>query len=198
MQRLEEVELELSDPDIWSDQDNAQALSRDRSALEKVITVLDELSVAASDASELAELASDEGDGDALDQIDGDLDALEAKLAELEFRRMFDNEMDESNAFVEIQSGSGGTEAQDWAEMLLRMYLRWGEKHGFATEIAELSPGDVAGIKGATVQFNPGGRYGVVMHLIVRVRDVHTGPPSPRRVASVSTRPAHPTPIDAS
>ena len=107
-----------------------------------------------NDLGELAELASAESDGAALDDVDEELDALQAQLETLEFQRMFRGEMDPANAFVEIQSGSGGTEAQDWAEMLLRMYLRWGEKHGFETEIIELSPAEVAGIKGATVQFS--------------------------------------------
>ncbi len=103
------------------------------------------------DLAELAELAADEADGGTLNELDADLDHLETDLADLEFRRMFDGEMDTANAFVEIQSGAGGTEAQDWAEMLLRMYLRWGEKRGFTMEIIELSPGEVAGITGATV-----------------------------------------------
>ncbi len=102
--------------------------------------------------AELAELAANENDGEALDEIDQELDGLDDELAALEFRRMFHGEMDASNAYLEIQSGSGGTEAQDWAEMLLRMYLRWGEKHQFTMQITELSPGDVAGIKGASVQ----------------------------------------------
>ena len=102
--------------------------------------------------AELAELAANENDGEALDEIDQELDGLDDELAVLEFRRMFHGEMDASNAYLEIQSGSGGTEAQDWAEMLLRMYLRWGEKHQFTMQITELSPGDVAGIKGASVQ----------------------------------------------
>ena len=109
------------------------------------------------DASELLEVAAEEGDQETLDVIEDDLQSLEADIAKLEFRRMFSGEMDEANAFLDIQSGSGGTEAQDWAEMLLRMYLRWGERHGFNTELIEVSPGEVAGIKSATVRF--GGDY---------------------------------------
>ena len=104
------------------------------------------------DASELLEVAAEEGDQETLDAIEDDLVSLEADIAKLEFRRMFSGEMDEANAFLDIQSGSGGTEAQDWAEMLLRMYLRWGERHGFKTELIEVSPGEVAGIKSATVK----------------------------------------------
>ena len=98
-------------------------------------------------------MAADEDDAASLDEVQGELERLSEDLAGLEFRRMFQGEMDAHDAYVEIQAGSGGTEAQDWAEMLLRMYLRWGEKRGMKTEITELSPGDVAGIKGATVQF---------------------------------------------
>jgi len=101
--------------------------------------------------SELLELAAADDDSTTLDQVGHELDAVDVKLADLEFRRMFDGELDQNNAFLEIQAGSGGTEAQDWAEMLLRMYLRWAEARGFQTEITELSPGEVAGIKGATV-----------------------------------------------
>jgi len=106
-----------------------------------------------SEAAELIEMAAEEDDQDTVDTVVNDLDGLETQLAKLEFRRMFSNEMDPNNAFLDIQSGSGGTEAQDWAEMILRMYLRWGEAHGFKTELIEASDGDVAGIKSATIHF---------------------------------------------
>jgi peptide chain release factor 2 len=105
------------------------------------------------DADELLEVAAEEGDEESIEAIENDVARLEADIARLEFQRMFSGEMDPANAFLDIQSGSGGTEAQDWAEMLLRMYLRWGERHGFATELIEASPGEVAGIKSATVKF---------------------------------------------
>lgn len=105
-----------------------------------------------ADVDELAELAAEDGDRAALDDVERELDALESALAALEFRRMFQGEADSANAFLDVQAGSGGTEAQDWAEMLLRMYLRWCEKRGFEAEIVELSPGEVAGIKSATVE----------------------------------------------
>ena len=105
------------------------------------------------DASSLLELAIDEEDMEAVQAIEDDLSELEPRIAKLEFSRMFSGEMDASNAFLDIQSGSGGTEAQDWAEMLLRMYLRWGEQKDFSTELIEVSPGEVAGIKSATVRF---------------------------------------------
>jgi len=114
---------------------------------------MDELSSGLDDCSDLLAMAVEEGDSDTVDSIATDVDAFEARVAELEFRRMFSGEMDANNAFVDIQAGSGGTEAQDWAEMLLRMYLRWGEQHGFKTELMEASPGEVAGIKSATIRF---------------------------------------------
>jgi len=101
----------------------------------------------------MIEMAAEEDDQDTVDSVVSDLDELETQLAKLEFLRMFSNEMDPNNAFLDIQSGSGGTEAQDWAEMILRMYLRWGEAHGFKTELVEASSGDVAGIKSATIHF---------------------------------------------
>lgn len=104
------------------------------------------------DTNEMLLMAQDEDDEGLLESINEDIDGFEKRLAELEFRRMFSGEMDANNTFLDIQSGSGGTEAQDWAEMLLRMYLRWGEQHGFKTELIEVSPGDVAGIKSATIK----------------------------------------------
>ncbi|MDZ7750926.1 MAG: peptide chain release factor 2 [Gammaproteobacteria bacterium] len=150
--RLEEVERELEQPDVWSDQERAQALGRERAALEKVVSTIDELDAGIGDAAGLLEMAIDEGDDATASAVVADLEAFEGRLAELEFHRMFSGEMDAANAFLDIQAGSGGTEAQDWAEMLLRMYLRWTEKHEFATEIMEVTEGEVAGIKSATVK----------------------------------------------
>ena len=114
---------------------------------------IDDLEAGCGDAQDLLDMAVEEDDEGAVDDIIAELDALEAQLAKLEFRRMFSNEMDPNNAYLDIQSGSGGTEAQDWAEMILRMYLRWGEAKGFKVELLELTTGDVAGIKGATIHF---------------------------------------------
>ena len=129
-----------------------------------------------------------------LSEIERDLDTLEKDLAALEFRRMFQGEMDPANAFLEIQAGSGGTEAQDWAEMLLRMYLRWGEKRGFDTEIIELSPGDVAGVKGATVQFSGDHAFGWLrtetgVHRLVRKSPFDSGNRRHTSFASVFVSP---------
>ena len=193
-QRLAQVERALSAPDVWQDQGRAQALSRERAALNKVVGGLAAVAAELSDASELGELAAAERDAEALDDIDSDLDGVEETLAELEFRRMFNHQMDPANAFLEIQSGSGGTEAQDWAEMLLRMYLRWGERNHFITNIVDLSVGDVAGIKGATVQFTGDYAYGWLrtetgVHRLVRKSPFDAGNRRHTSFASVFVSP---------
>jgi peptide chain release factor 2 len=142
---------------VWADPSRAQALGKERASLEATVSVLDRVTRALRDAEDLFTLARDEDDQGTLDDVGADLERTTAEIERLEFRRMFSGEMDEHNAFLDVQSGSGGTEAQDWAEMLLRMYLRWGESHGFETELLEASPGEVAGIKSATVRF--GGEY---------------------------------------
>ncbi len=149
--RFEEVEAELAEADVWNDPARAQALGKERSELALIVGVLRNLHQTLTDLSELAELSAADGDGDSLDQVDQELDAVTSSLEELEFRRMFSGEMDSHSAYLEIQAGSGGTEAQDWAEMLLRMYLKWSEKRGFKAEVTEVSAGEVAGIKGASV-----------------------------------------------
>ncbi|MEO1081535.1 MAG: peptide chain release factor 2 [Pseudomonadota bacterium] len=156
-ERLSEVELELAEPSVWDDPERAQDLGRERASLEAIVSSIDTLESGATDLNDLIDLAVEEGDEDALADIEGEIGQLTRVLEELEFRRMFAGEMDENNAFLDIQAGSGGTEAQDWAEMMLRMYLRWGEAHGFKTELIEVSAGEVAGIKSATIKF--GGDY---------------------------------------
>jgi peptide chain release factor 2 len=152
-ERLAEVELELGEPSVWEDADRAQELGRERSSLELIVKTIDELDTGSSDASDLLEMAAAEDDEEAVAEIEAEIQGLVTSLEKLEFRRMFSGEMDPNNAYLDIQSGSGGTEAQDWAEMLLRMYLRWGEAKGFKTELIEVSSGDVAGIKSATIGF---------------------------------------------
>jgi peptide chain release factor 2 len=193
-QRLEEVDLELADPNVWDDQERAQALNKERSQLEAIVGVLTTLAESLNDASELAELAAEEDDAAALDEVAADLAGLEKDLARLEFRRMFQGEMDPVNAFVEIQAGSGGTEAQDWAEMLLRMYLRWGEKRGFQTEITEVSPGEVAGIKSAMLQVSGDHAFGWLrtetgVHRLVRKSPFDAGNRRHTSFASVFVSP---------
>lgn len=151
-ERLVEVSRELEDPDIWNDADAAQALGRERVRLAETVEGLDRLVEGFAEARELLELAADESDEETLTEVQTDIDRLRADVERLEFRRMFSGEMDASNAFVDIQSGAGGTEAQDWAEMLLRMYLKWCENHDFKAELIECSAGEVAGVKSATVR----------------------------------------------
>ena len=179
-ERLTEVIRELEAPDIWNNPERAQELGRERVRLEEVVHTLTRMFQALRDADELLEVAAEEGDEDILEAIGGDVGRLEADISRLEFQRMFSGEMDPENAFVDIQSGSGGTEAQDWAEMLLRMYLRWGERHGFVTELIEASPGEVAGIKSATVKFEGPYAYGWLrtetgVHRLVRKSPFDSG-----------------------
>lgn len=157
---MQEVELELGEPSIWNAPEKAQALGRERASLEGVVSTIDQLTNGLVDLKELLDMAVEEQDADTVSEVARDLTQLETQLADLEFRRMFSGEMDANNAYLDIQSGSGGTEAQDWAEMLLRMYLRWGEKKGFKTELMEVSAGEVAGIKSATIHFDGEYAYG--------------------------------------
>ena len=129
-------------------------MGRERVTLEKIVHIIDELDSSLADASELLELAAEEDDEETVQSVTAELDDKEKSLEQLEFKRMFSGKMDANNAFLDIQSGSGGTEAQDWAEMILRMYLRWGESNGFKTELVEASSGDVAGIKSATIKIS--------------------------------------------
>jgi peptide chain release factor 2 len=152
-ERLDEVERELAQPEVWNKPERAQALGQERSALEHVVQTIDNLDSGLADSIDLLDMAVEEEDTDAVAEVEAELSDLKSQLEVLEFRRMFSGEMDPNNAYLDIQAGSGGTEAQDWAEMLLRMYLRWGEEKGFKTELMEASAGDVAGIKSATVRF---------------------------------------------
>ena len=138
---------------MWADPERAQALGRERAQLESVVAGLDSIATTLADAGELLQLALDEADDGAFQDVTSEVAEAAARVEELEFRRMFAGEMDAHSAFLDINSGAGGTEAQDWAEMLLRMYLRWGEDHDFQTELLEVSPGEVAGIKSASVRF---------------------------------------------
>ena len=138
---------------MWDDPERAQELGREQSSLSDIVHAIEKLATGARDAADLLEMAAAEDDAATVAELRGEIDGLLGVLEQLEFRRMFSGEMDANNAFLDIQAGSGGTEAQDWAEMLLRMYLRWGEARGFATELIEVSGGDVAGIKSATIKF---------------------------------------------
>ena len=179
-ERLQEVELELADGEVWNDPERAQQLGKERASLEQIVGLLSTLGDSLSDLSELAEMASEENDQTALDDVSMELQGLEGQLASLEFRRMFQGELDGANCYLEIQAGSCGTEAQDWAEMLLRMYLRWAERRGFSVAVTEVSEGDVAGIKGATVMISGEYAYGWLrtetgVHRLVRKSPFDSG-----------------------
>ncbi|WP_172656522.1 peptide chain release factor 2 [Catenovulum maritimum] len=149
---LEEVTRELEDPEVWNNPEKAQALGKDRAALEAVVKTILDLDQGLEDVTGLLELAVEAEDEETLNETIEEIAGLEEKLAKLEFRRMFSGQQDESDCYVDLQSGSGGTEAQDWCNMLLRMYLRWAEAHDFKAELIEVSDGDVAGIKSATIK----------------------------------------------
>jgi peptide chain release factor 2 len=172
--------LQLENPSIWNDPAEAQKLGEERARLEKTVGTLDELENGIQDNLELVDLAGEEKDTTALAEIEKDLTRLRESLERLEFRRMFSGEVDQANSFLDIQAGSGGTEAQDWAQMLLRMYLRWSEAQGFDTELIEKSEGEVAGIKSATVRICGDYAYGHLrtetgVHRLVRKSPFDSG-----------------------
>ncbi len=162
--------------------------------LEKVVAALDTLTAGLSDTNDLLELALEEDDSDTLAEVDSDLAGFARQVDELEFRRMFSGELDNSNAFLDIQSGAGGTEAQDWANMILRMYLRWAESHDFKSEIIEASSGEVAGIKSATILISGDFAYGWLrtetgVHRLVRKSPFDSGNRRHTSFASVFVAP---------
>jgi peptide chain release factor 2 len=171
--RLEEV-IRLSEaPDFWNDAARAQELGRERKALEDVVLVLDRVASGLKDAAELFEMARAENDDDTLLAVQGDIAGIEKDVSTLEFRRMFSNPADPSNCFLDIQAGAGGTEACDWASMLLRQYLKYAERKGFKAELLEESEGDVAGIKSASIKIEGDYAYGFLrtetgVHRLVR------------------------------
>jgi len=165
---------------VWNEPERAQELGQSRARLARVVQNLEDIRTAVADASELVELAREESDPELLSSVEDDIGDIDRKLAELEFQRMFSGPMDASNAFVDIQAGSGGTEAQDWAEMLLRMYLRYCESKQFQTELVEVSEGDVAGIKSATVKVSGEYAFGFLrtetgIHRLVRKSPFDSG-----------------------
>jgi len=193
-EQLAEVELELAEPNVWNEPERAQALGRERSSLEAVVATIENLDQGVVDCRDLIEMAVEENDEDSIADVETEIAGLEQQLAKLEFRRMFSGDMDPNNAFLDIQSGSGGTEAQDWAEMILRMYLRWGEDKGFKTTLEEASAGDVAGIKSATIRFEGEYAFGWLrtetgVHRLVRKSPFDSGNRRHTSFASVFVSP---------
>ncbi len=174
MEQLQELEQELQNPAVWDDQEKAQTLGKERAQLHQLVDTFQVIERALIDATDLLDLAITEQAEDLFSAIDHDLQEVELRLEKLEFRRMFPRALDSHSVYLEIQSGSGGTEAQDWAEMLLRMYLRWGEQNKFKVELMEVSAGEVAGIKSATVKIEGEYAYGWLrtetgVHRLVRL-----------------------------
>ena len=191
---MQEVERELEDPKIWNDPDYAQKLGKERSTLEAIVSTIDEMDSGLVDSLELLDMSVEEEDEDGVQGVVDELDSLTEQLEVLEFRRMFSGEMDPNNAFVDIQSGSGGTEAQDWANIMLRMYLRWADARGFKAEIIEVSAGEVAGIKSATVQISGEYAFGwlrteIGVHRLVRKSPFDSGNRRHTSFASVFVSP---------
>lgn len=179
---------------MWDKPEYAQKLGKERSTLEGVVLTIDKLDSGLVDIADIVELAAEEQDESLLEEAVCDLNALDNQLAGLEFRRMFSGEMDSNSAYLDVQAGSGGTEAQDWAEMLLRMYLRWGEAHGFKTEVMEVSEGEVAGIKGATIRLEGEYAFGWLrtetgVHRLVRKSPFDSGNRRHTSFASVFVSP---------
>ena len=179
---------------MWNQRGRAQAFSQERAQLEKVVAGLDALTSGLTDAQELLQLALDEDDSDTVEEVTADLAGFEREVEGLEFRRMFSGELDNSNAFLDIQSGAGGTEAQDWADMILRMYLRWAESHDFKAEVIEASAGEVAGVKSATILISGEFAYGWLrtetgVHRLVRKSPFDSGNRRHTSFASVFVSP---------
>src|SRR3984893_10748572 len=179
-ERLEEVARELEDPGLGSKPERAQQLGRERARLTAQVEELERTSKAIDDASEILAMAESEADEAAARDVEADAQRLENAVRALEFRRMFGGEMDAHSAFLDVQAGAGGTEAQDWAQMLLRMYLRWAAAHGYTCEVIDSTPGEVAGIKSATVEVQGEFAYGWLrtetgVHRLVRKSPFDSG-----------------------
>jgi peptide chain release factor 2 len=172
-EKLEQVNAELEDPKVWEDPKRAQDLGKEKKSLEAIVESLTAIHAGLRDTSELLDMAREENDIDTLVAVESDAEQLKNQVEGLEFRRMFSNPLDKNNCFIDIQAGAGGTEAQDWASMLLRQYLRYCERKGFKTEILEESEGDVAGIKTASIKVEGDYAYGFLrtetgVHRLVR------------------------------
>ncbi|MCF6764615.1 peptide chain release factor 2 [Thiotrichales bacterium 19S3-7] len=193
-ERLDEVIRELEQPQIWNEPEKAQQLGKERVDLELIVNTIEHLEAGITDALELLQIAYDDNDHESFEMVLDDIEMLETDISKLEFRRMFSGEADHCNAFLDIQAGSGGTEAQDWAQMLMRMYLRWGEDHQFKSELIEVSDGDVAGIKSCTIKFSGDHAYGWLrtetgVHRLVRKSPFDSGNRRHTSFASVFVSP---------
>ena len=193
-EELLEVKRELEFPETWNDLGHVQALERKRASLELIITTLDAYGVTLQDSIDLLKLADEEDDQEIFDVVINDLDILKKNLEKLELQRIFSKKIDVNNAYLNIQAGAGGTEAQDWANMILRMYLRWGDSQSFKVELIDVSEGDVVGIKNATIHFIGEYAYGLLrtetgIHRLVRKSPFNSSAKRPTSFASVGVYP---------
>jgi len=192
--RLDQISKELEDPSIWNDQGRSQTLGKEKRELDFIVNGLSNLASNLKDQCELFELARNENDDETLKVVLDESHTLEKSVEAMEFRRMFSHPMDPNNCFINFQSGSGGTEAQDWANMLLRMYLRYGERKGFKVEVLDISDGDIAGIKSATLKISGDYAFGHLrtetgVHRLVRKSPFDSGNRRHTSFASVQVYP---------
>jgi peptide chain release factor 2 len=192
--RLDEISKELEDPSIWNDQGRSQILGKEKRELDFIVNGLSNLAMSLKDQCELFELARNENDDETLKVVLDESHSLEKNVEAMEFRRMFSHPMDPNNCFINFQSGSGGTEAQDWANMLLRMYIRYGERKGFKVEVLDISDGDIAGIKSATLKISGDYAFGHLrtetgVHRLVRKSPFDSGNRRHTSFASVQVYP---------
>ena len=192
--RLDQISKELEDPSIWNDQGRSQTLGKEKRELDFIVNGLSNLAANLKDQCELFELARNENDDETLKVVLDESHSLEKSVEAMEFRRMFSHPMDPNNCFINFQSGSGGTEAQDWANMLLRMYIRYGERKGFKVEVLDISDGDIAGIKSATLKISGDYAFGHLrtetgVHRLVRKSPFDSGNRRHTSFASVQVYP---------
>jgi peptide chain release factor 2 len=192
--RLDQISKELEDPSIWNDQGRSQILGKEKRELDFIVNGLSNLAMSLKDQCELFELARTENDDETLKVVLNESQTLEKSVEAMEFRRMFSHPMDPNNCFINFQSGSGGTEAQDWANMLLRMYIRYGERKGFKVEVLDISDGDIAGIKSATLKISGDYAFGHLrtetgVHRLVRKSPFDSGNRRHTSFASVQVYP---------
>ena len=192
--RLDQISKELEDPSIWNDQAKSQTLGKEKRELDFIVNGLSQLASNLKDQCELFELARNENDDETLKVVLDESHSLEKSVEAMEFRRMFSHPMDPNNCFINFQSGSGGTEAQDWANMLLRMYIRYGERKGFKVEVLDISDGDIAGIKSATLKISGDYAFGHLrtetgVHRLVRKSPFDSGNRRHTSFASVQVYP---------
>ena len=193
-ERLEEVSRELEDPAVWQQPDKAQELGKERARLSSELEEIDRTQRAVGDSAELLELAEAEDDEGTAREIESGLPEVEARVRKLELKRMFRGEMDSHNAFLDVQAGAGGTEAQDWAQMLLRMYIKWAATHGYNAEVIDSNAGEVAGMKSATLEVRGENAYGWLrtetgVHRLVRKSPFDSGNRRHTSFASVFVSP---------